>query len=157
MCNRVTRRVPHVEQELLSLPGHLCAPPVLVGFVLLDLQFSVQWFADPCLSFCHFSFSHCYLFFFDLRFCLYLNVDIFFFQSKSRCRSNKTSATCGAGTQWCSCWSIFRFVCNVLQTVIYPFVNSFRHCVICTSTYAFDYYFSIFKLFFHRRLYLVFY
>jgi len=37
MCNRGTRRVPHVEQELLSLPGHLCAPPVLVGFVLLDL------------------------------------------------------------------------------------------------------------------------
>jgi len=34
---RLTRRVPLVEQELLTLPEHLSSHPVLVGFVLLDL------------------------------------------------------------------------------------------------------------------------
>jgi hypothetical protein len=34
---RLTRRVPLVEQELLTLPEHLSSPPVLVGFVLLGL------------------------------------------------------------------------------------------------------------------------
>jgi hypothetical protein len=36
---RVTRRVPLVEQELLTLPEHLSSPPHLVRFVLLDLLF----------------------------------------------------------------------------------------------------------------------
>jgi hypothetical protein len=36
---RLTRWVPLVEQELLTLPEHLSSPPVLVGFVLLDLLF----------------------------------------------------------------------------------------------------------------------
>jgi hypothetical protein len=31
---RLTRRVPLVEQELLTLPEHMSSPPVLVGFVL---------------------------------------------------------------------------------------------------------------------------
>ena len=30
-----------------------------VGFVLLNLQFSVKFFVDHCLSFCPFSFRHC--------------------------------------------------------------------------------------------------
>ena len=34
---RVTRRVPLVEQELLSHPKNLMSLPFLVGFVLLDL------------------------------------------------------------------------------------------------------------------------
>ena len=34
---RLTRRVPLVEQELLTLPEHLRSPQFLVGFVLLDL------------------------------------------------------------------------------------------------------------------------
>ena len=34
---RVTRRVPHVEQELLTFPVHMSSPPVLVSFVLLNL------------------------------------------------------------------------------------------------------------------------
>ena len=29
-------------------------PRILVGFLLLDLQFSVQWFVDCCFSFCFF-------------------------------------------------------------------------------------------------------
>jgi hypothetical protein len=36
---RLTRRVPLVEQELLTLPEHLSSPLFLVGFVLLDLSF----------------------------------------------------------------------------------------------------------------------
>jgi hypothetical protein len=34
---RLTRRVPIVEQQLLTLPEHLNSPRFLVGFVLLDL------------------------------------------------------------------------------------------------------------------------
>ena len=53
---RLTRRVPLlVEQELLTLHQHLNSLPVLVGFVLLDLQFYVYvWLL-------------CCLFFFDIR------------------------------------------------------------------------------------------
>ena len=36
IVTRVTQRVPHVEQELLTLPEHMSSPPVWVGFVLLD-------------------------------------------------------------------------------------------------------------------------
>jgi hypothetical protein len=36
---RLTRRVPLVEQKLLTLPEHLSSPRFLVGFVLLDLLF----------------------------------------------------------------------------------------------------------------------
>jgi hypothetical protein len=35
--DRLTRRVPLVEQELLALPEHLSSLRFLVGFVLLDL------------------------------------------------------------------------------------------------------------------------
>ena len=38
LVTRLIRRMPLVEQELLSLPEHLNSPPVLMGFVLLDLQ-----------------------------------------------------------------------------------------------------------------------
>jgi hypothetical protein len=34
---RLTRRVPQVEQELLTLSEHLSSPSVLVGFLLLHL------------------------------------------------------------------------------------------------------------------------
>jgi hypothetical protein len=51
---RLTQRVPLVEQELLTLPEHLNSPPVLAGFLLLDL-----YFYDRFLSLCPFSFSHC--------------------------------------------------------------------------------------------------
>jgi len=34
---RLSRKVPLVEQELLTLPENLSSPPFLVGFVLLDL------------------------------------------------------------------------------------------------------------------------
>jgi hypothetical protein len=40
----VTRWVPYVEQELLTLPDHLNSSIVLVGFVLLELWFSVYCF-----------------------------------------------------------------------------------------------------------------
>ena len=35
---RLTRLVPLVEKELPTLPEHLSSPPVLVGFLLLDLS-----------------------------------------------------------------------------------------------------------------------
>jgi hypothetical protein len=54
---RVSRRVPRVEQGLLTLPEHLSSPPDVSGLrVLLDLWFSVWWFMDRCLFFCPFAF-----------------------------------------------------------------------------------------------------
>jgi hypothetical protein len=55
---RLKRRVLLVEQELLTLPGHLSPPRVSVRFVLLDLLFCACYL-DRCLAFCTFSFGHC--------------------------------------------------------------------------------------------------
>ena len=50
-----------------TLLEHLSSPPVLVGFVLVDLHFSVQCFVDHCLSFWPvFLWLLCCLSFFDL-------------------------------------------------------------------------------------------
>ena len=64
---RLTRRVPHVEQELLTLPEHLCSPPVFSGVrVTLSLVLCVC-FVDRCLSFCiFFSWPLCCLSLFDI-------------------------------------------------------------------------------------------
>jgi hypothetical protein len=45
-----------VEQELLTLPS---TSQELVGFVFLDLDFSMYCFVDHFLSLCLFSFDHC--------------------------------------------------------------------------------------------------
>jgi hypothetical protein len=58
---KVTRWVPHVEQELPTLPEDRVHPRFLVCLVLLDLLFSV--FVDQCLSLC---FIFIVLSFFDL-------------------------------------------------------------------------------------------
>ena len=36
------------------------------------------------------------------------------------------------GLQWGSCYSIFSFMCNVLQIFVCPF--SFGHCIVCCSS-----------------------
>ena len=36
--------------EVLTIPEHLSSPLFLVGFALLDLQFSVRYFVGRCLS-----------------------------------------------------------------------------------------------------------
>jgi len=43
--------MPHVEQEMLTLLEHLSPTPVLVGFVLFDVLFSVYCFVYYCLFF----------------------------------------------------------------------------------------------------------
>ena len=48
-----------MEQELLYPSEAHEFTPVLVGFMLLKVQFSVQCFVDHCLSSCPFSFDHC--------------------------------------------------------------------------------------------------
>ena len=47
---RVPRRVPHVEQGLLTLPVNMSSPPFLVGFVLPNLSFSLQCFVNRYFS-----------------------------------------------------------------------------------------------------------
>ena len=50
----VTRRVPHVSP---SHPEHLRSTQFLVGFKVIDLEYSVYCFVDRCLPFCSFSFG----------------------------------------------------------------------------------------------------
>ena len=56
---RLTRRVPLVEQELLTLPEHLISSPVLSGVRVARSLVLYVCFVDRCLSFCTFSFGHC--------------------------------------------------------------------------------------------------
>ena len=42
-----------------SHPEHLRSPQFLVGFTLVDREYSVYCFVDRCLSFCPFSFGLC--------------------------------------------------------------------------------------------------
>ena len=48
-----------VEQELLTLPGHLSSPPVLSGVRFTQPLVLCVCVVDRCLSFCTFSFGHC--------------------------------------------------------------------------------------------------
>jgi len=55
----LTRRVPLVEQELLTLPEHMSSPPVFSGVRGTRSLVLYVCFVDRCLSFCTFSFGHC--------------------------------------------------------------------------------------------------
>ena len=55
--NESNTKVSLVEQDLLTLPVHLCSVPILS--VLLSLLLSVYCFVHHCLSFFPFSLCHC--------------------------------------------------------------------------------------------------
>jgi hypothetical protein len=54
---RLTRRVPLVEQELLTIPEHLSSPPIFSWIRVTRSLVLCACFVDRCLSFC--SFDHC--------------------------------------------------------------------------------------------------
>jgi hypothetical protein len=54
---RLTRRVPLVEQELLTLPEHPSSPTVFCGVRVTRSLVLYICFADRCLAFCTFSFG----------------------------------------------------------------------------------------------------
>ena len=56
---RLTRRMPLVEQELLTLPDHLSSPPVFSRVRVTRSLVLYVCLVDRCLSFCSFSFGHC--------------------------------------------------------------------------------------------------
>jgi hypothetical protein len=56
---RLTRRVSLVEQELLTLLGHMSSPPGFSGVRVTRSLVLYVCFVDRCLSFCTFSFGHC--------------------------------------------------------------------------------------------------
>ena len=56
---RLTRRVPLVEQELLTFPKHLSSSPVFSEIRVPPSLVLYVCFVDRCLSFCTFSFVHC--------------------------------------------------------------------------------------------------
>jgi hypothetical protein len=55
----LTRRVPLVELELLTLPEHLSSSPVFSGVRVTRSLVLCVCFVDRCLSFCSLSFGHC--------------------------------------------------------------------------------------------------
>jgi hypothetical protein len=58
---RLIRRVPLVEQDLLTLPEHLSSPLVFSWVRVTRSLALCICFVDRCLSFCTFSFGHCVL------------------------------------------------------------------------------------------------
>ena len=68
LLTRLTRRVPLVEKEPLTLPEHLRSSPVLSGVRVTRSLVVCVCFVDHCLSFLSFFFwPLCCLFFFYLR------------------------------------------------------------------------------------------
>ena len=59
LLTRLKRRVPLVEQELLTLPEHLSSSSVLSGVRVTRSLVLCVCFVDRCLSFCTFTFGHC--------------------------------------------------------------------------------------------------
>jgi hypothetical protein len=55
----VLRRVPLMEQELLTLPEHMSSPPDFSWVHVTRSSVLCVCFVDHCLSFCTFSFGHC--------------------------------------------------------------------------------------------------
>jgi len=68
---RLTWQVPLVEQELLTLPEYLSSPPIFSGIRVTRSLVLCVCFVDRCLSFCLFSFGHCFVCSSSIyRFCL---------------------------------------------------------------------------------------
>jgi hypothetical protein len=61
ITTRSTRRVPLVEQELLTLPEYLGSPPVFSGVCVSRSLVLRVCFVDRWLSFCIFSFCQCFV------------------------------------------------------------------------------------------------
>ena len=59
VLSRLTRRVPLVEQKLLTLPEHLSSSLIFSGVRVTRSLNVYVCFVDRCLSFCTFSFGHC--------------------------------------------------------------------------------------------------
>ena len=55
----LTRRVPLVEQDLLTIPEHLASPPVFSGVCVTRSLVLYVYFVYHCLFVCTFSFGHC--------------------------------------------------------------------------------------------------
>jgi hypothetical protein len=58
-ATRPIRRVPLVEQELLTLSEHLSSPAIFSGVPVTRSLVLCVCFLDRCLSLCTFSFGHC--------------------------------------------------------------------------------------------------
>ena len=118
----VTRWVPLVEQELLVLPEHLSSPLFLVGFVLLNLLFSVSCFADHFLSFCTFLF--CCVSFDNLRRLItpvissHLSHNRMLYRSTSLEWNPETNVISSQCLKWC-----FIYINDFIQILIIKWLN----------------------------------
>ena len=114
---RLTQWVSLVEQELLTLLEHLSSPPLFSGVrVTWPLVFCVC-FVDRCLSYCTFSFGHCFVCSSSIyRFWLplwYLQTLLANHLSEKICLSELS--------YWCSIW---KFRCPANQSLKNDFSTS---------------------------------
>jgi hypothetical protein len=144
---RLTRRMPQMEQELHTLPEHLSSPPVFSGIRVTRSFVLCVCFIDRCLSFCTFSLDHCvvcsssiYGFWLPLWYLQTLLIGVptlchninpvlssLMIYHHDCNKSNTTGAILGAETAysaWGSCYSIFTFLCSVLNIIA---------CLVCPS------------------------
>jgi hypothetical protein len=115
----LTRRVPLVEHELLTLPVHL-SPAGFSGVLVTRSLVLCVCFVDRVLSFCPFSFGHCVFFLSSIYgFSLPLT------HLQILLSSNTISVTCWTGTVDTSrapeCISVYLSVMLSVHLHLYPF------------------------------------
>jgi hypothetical protein len=124
---RLTRWVPLVDQELLTLLEDLGSSPVFnVVRVTRPLVLCVC-FVDPCLSFCTFSFGHCfvcsssiYRFWLPLWYLLATVLSVLL---------RYMDSDCPFGIFWPLCCLFFYDIRILIASLV-----SFGHCVVCSSS-----------------------
>jgi hypothetical protein len=72
-------RVPLENQELSTLLEHMSSPPVFSGIRITRSLVLCVCFVDSCLSFCPFSFGHCFVCPSDYPFALF---KLFFYERR---------------------------------------------------------------------------
>jgi hypothetical protein len=135
---RLTRRVPLVEQELLSLPDHLSSPPDFIGVRVTRSLVLCVCFVDRCLPFCTFSFDHCVVCSSIYRYGFGLPI-----------LTIVLSVLRYTGTD--SDYPFWPLCCLFFDIPVRILITHFDHCVVCSSIYRYGFWlppFCIFKLFF---------
>jgi len=61
VCDKSTTTGAHVEQEMCTLTEHIRTPPVDSEISIAPSLVFYVFFVDCCLSFCRFSFAHCFV------------------------------------------------------------------------------------------------
>ena len=111
---RLARRVPLVEQELLTSSEHLRSPPVFGGVRVTRSLVLYVCFVDSCLSFCTFFWS-LYCLSFDIRILI--------------------TPLVSSNSSFVSVSVLFLFDSSTASTIWYLFLHFIFHCCVCIYHY----------------------